>query len=240
MILIGSLKLKKEGNNRIWELDFFRGIALLLMTYFHVLYDLSEIYGYGINYNSGVNYIIGKTSAVLFIFISGVSCSLSRNNVKRGFKTFILGIIITLATWSFDSRFVILFGILHFLGLCMMLSVIFVKLNHLLLWGAGLMFYIFALVIKDISVPYDYLALIGLKSDNFISSDYYPLIPWMGVFFFGLGTGKIIYSQRKSIFGFDLKENMVSRAGRHTLLYYILHQPIIIGVIALLRYMFKK
>ena len=48
-----------QESNRIWEIDFLRGIAIILMSLFHLLYDLSEFYNYDINYTSGPVDIIG-------------------------------------------------------------------------------------------------------------------------------------------------------------------------------------
>lgn len=91
------------NKTRIWELDLVRGIALLLMIYFHIIYDLKEIYNFPVTYGSGVNFYIGKISAILFILVSGISVSLSRSNIKRALKVLIIALVITVVTHIYES-----------------------------------------------------------------------------------------------------------------------------------------
>lgn len=213
---------------RIWELDFFRGIALILMIYFHLIYDLNELYNYPINYESGINYYIGKFSAILFILIAGISCSLSRSNYKRGLKILAVAIVISIATHLFDPDLGIKFGILHFLGVSILLYPLFRKVNLYLLPLIGTFIIVAGRLFNRIAAANDWLFPFGLTSDSFVSSDYYPLFPWFGVFLFGVFLGRFVYPLGKSAFGFTLGENPVSMIGRHTLVVYIIHQPIIL------------
>ena len=89
------------------------------MIYFHILYDMKEFYGYDINYMSGMNYLAGRTAGILFILISGASCVFSRNNLKRGLRILCFGLVITLATYLAYPSYIIMFGVLHLLGVCM-------------------------------------------------------------------------------------------------------------------------
>ncbi|MCX8128776.1 MAG: DUF1624 domain-containing protein [Clostridia bacterium] len=225
-------------SDRIWELDFLRGIALVFMIYFHIIYDLSEMFDYRINYSSGVNHLIGKMSAILFIFISGVSSSISRNNLKRGFKVLFFAGAITLATWIYNPRFIIIFGILHFLGVCMILTQLFSRIKNYLLLFSGTLVIMAGVFVKRIHVPNDIYFIFGVVGEKFTSSDYYPMVPWLGIFLYGLAVGKMLYKHKKSVFRFRMKDNLISRAGRKTLLFYILHQPLIVGTIILFRQIF--
>lgn len=227
---------QKMYENRIWELDFLRGIALILMIYFHVVFDMSDIYGFKVNYSSGVNYFIGKTSAILFILVSGISCYFSRSNIKRGLKLFILAMMITLATRLYNPQLAVNFGILHFLALCAIMSPMLKKLNKYIMLAGGTIAIMLNYIVAKIFVTYDYLFVFGIYSDKFFSSDYYPLIPWLGVFLSGLALGKELYSPKKSIFKYTLRNNPISGAGKHTLLYYLIHQPIIIGILYIIKY----
>lgn len=216
--------------NRIWELDFLRGIALILMIYFHILFDMENIYGFHIITESGINYYIGKFSAILFILLSGISSILSRNNTKRALKLLLFAIIITIVTQHYNPALNIKFGILHFLGICILLTSIFKNLNKYFLLVYGCMLILFGSFVTSISAPNDYFFFLGITSKNFSSSDYYPLIPWLGIFLFGIALGNTFYSTRRSVFRCSLKDNFLSIAGRHTLLLYIIHQPVIIGI----------
>jgi len=226
--------MEKEKRQRIWELDFLRGIALIMMIYFHVIYDMKDIYGYDVVYSYGINYWIGKISASMFILISGVSSTLSRSNVKRGLRVLAAGMAITLITYLYDPEFIIKFGILHFLGISMLLYPLFQKMRWEALAAIGTAVIIVGKVLERINAPNDYFFAFGLTSSSFFSSDYYPLLPWFGLFLYGVLLGKLLYSQRKSLFGFSLKDNIISSAGRHTLAIYLIHQPVIIAVLSLI------
>lgn len=224
----------KAKNQRIWELDFFRGIAIILMVTFHVCFDLGDIYNYPVNYSAGVIYYIGKASVILFMLIAGISCTFSRSNVKRGLKIFLIAMIITLVTHLYSPSLGIKFGVLHFFGISMLLYPLFDKLNKYWLITVGILIIAAGSFMSGVTVQSEFLFPIGLISSNFSSSDYYPLFPWLGVFLFGIALGKILYKERKSIFHFSIKGNPISFLGKHSLLVYVIHQPIIILILTLI------
>jgi len=217
-------KLKK----RVWEIDFLRGLALVLMIYFHVIYDMKEMYGYSVSYTTGINRLAGQTSGVLFILISGASCVLSRNNLKRGLRILGLGIAITLFTYFLFPSFTILFGILHLLGSSIILYSLLQKASWPVLAVLGIAVIALKALVNKVSVMHDYLFFIGIHSPKFSSSDYYPLIPWFGVFLLGAAAGKLLYKEKKSLLTRTYRDNIINIAGRHTLLIYLIHQPVII------------
>lgn len=224
-------KRTEKKARRLWELDFLRGIALILMVYYHVIYDLKEFYQYPIDYENLPNTIIGKSSAMLFMVLAGISSSLSGSNLKRGLKLLGISLLITLGTHLYDPALGIKFGIIHFLAVCVLLSPWLMKLNNiLLLLLAALMVYLGQLI-PYIRVTHDYLFVFGLSTPAFTSSDYYPLIPWIAVFILGLVLGKTLYKERKSLVPFTLPDNAVSFIGRHTLSIYLLHQQAILLVL---------
>lgn len=222
-----------RNKNRIWELDFLRGIALLLMIYFHVVYDMKDLYDYNVVYWSGVNFYIGRISAVMFMLLAGISSSLSRNNIKRGLRVLAAAAVITAVTHIFSPGLGIKFGILHFLSVGMLLSPALIKLDKYLLAFLGVLFLAGGRLISKINVSHDWFFIFGLHSGNFVSSDYYPLIPWLGVFLLGLAAGRLLYAERRSLFKFSPGENPISFVGRHTLIVYLVHQPMIIAALEL-------
>jgi uncharacterized membrane protein len=89
---------------RIWEIDFFRSIAIFLMVVFHIIYDLNQFSGIDLNYLSGFWYWEGRAAALIFIFLAGISSGFSRNTVRRGLKVFGLGLLITVITFIFFGK----------------------------------------------------------------------------------------------------------------------------------------
>lgn len=225
---------KQAGRNRIWELDFFRGIALILMILFHIIFDLKDLYGFDIEYQSGFYYYVGKAAAILFMLISGISCNLSRSNTKRGLKVLGIALVITVVTHLYGQGLGIKFGILHFLGLSMLISPILKKASNIVLLVLAVLPIIIGNIFTSIIMPNDYFFIFNLISSNFTSSDYYPLIPWIGVFIFGIVLGRLLYKEKKSVFRFSLNENIISMAGKHTLIVYVIHQPLILLILSLL------
>jgi uncharacterized membrane protein len=233
------MNLKKpELTKRVWEIDFSRGLALVLMVYFHVIYDMNEMYGYNINYESGLNRLAGRTAGVLFILISGVSCELSRNNLKRGLKILGFGLAITLFTCLAYPSFAILFGILHLIGTSIILySLLLSKAKWHVQAAAGIAVIAAKTLVNRVSVMHNYLFFIGIYSPGFSSADYYPLVPWFGVFLLGAAAGKLLYKNKRSLLTETYRDNVINMAGRHTLLVYLVHQPIIILILEVISWL---
>lgn len=224
-----------KEKTRIWELDFLRGIALLFMIYFHIIFDMKDIFGYNVEYSKGFNYLTGRVAGILFILISGVSCTLSNNNIKRALKILTIAVTITIATHLYDVELGVKFGVLHFLGFSIMIYPFLNKLNEYLLAMLGTVILIFGNYVSKLNPGTDYLFIFGITSEKFVSSDFYPLIPWLGIFIYGIILGKIFYKDKTSVFNLQLKNNIVSWLGRNTLIVYIIHQPIILSIIGLIK-----
>ncbi len=216
---------------RVWEIDFARGIALVLMVVFHFLFDLKEFYGYPVQYNSGIYFYIGKVSAVLFIIISAISASFSRSNTRRALRILMAAGIITLVSHLYASNFGIKFGILHFLGTSILLYPLVRNLNKYILFLLGTIIIIGGRYLAQVPVQNNYLFLFNLTTGNWVSADYYPLFPWFGVFIYGVSLGKLFYPRKRSLFRFNLQRNFFALIGRHTLSVYLLHQPLLLLVL---------
>ncbi|HBQ64607.1 MAG TPA: hypothetical protein DD727_06745 [Clostridiales bacterium] len=223
----------EQKPGRIWELDFIRGSCLLLMLTYHFLYDLVEFTDFYYPYDQGWMYTAGRIVALLFIGTAGISSTLSRSNVKRGIRILAIALAITVITSQMAPGFHIQFGILHFMGTCMVLygglerlkpSAAFLAAISLPALGLGWVF-------ERLTDPTGWLFPLGILSPGFISADYYPIFPYIGVFLLGAAFGKQFYGRRKSLFPFRLKNDPVSLVGRHSLLLYVLHQPVFIGAI---------
>lgn len=219
--------------SRIWEIDLIRFIAIVLMVTFHLVYDLNEFAGVNVEYEFGIWYYIGAISAILFIFISGISSGFSRNTFKRGLKVLGFGMIITIATYFFDSSQYIRFGILHFLGVSMMFFPLLKKINNWLLLIIGVFSFIAGKYIEMITLNTFLLLPFGFMYRGFASMDYYPLFPYISYFILGILCYKLFYYKGKSFFGFNFNINLVQVVGKHSLIIYLLHQPIILSSIYL-------
>jgi uncharacterized membrane protein len=218
---------------RIWELDFFRGIAIILMVIFHICVLLKDYFFYDIDYTNGLLRFDGRFSAVLFIVIAGISSTLSKNTLKRGIVIFICGMCVTLVTFLFSPEYFVKFGILHFLGLAVLIYPLVKKLDYKLLFTFSITSIYIGNILSTKTVETSYLFPVGLASRHFSSMDYYPLLPWFGVFLFGVVLGKQVYKNKRGGNPPQILKPF-TYLGKHSLLIYLIHQPILLGLFYLI------
>lgn len=251
LLLIEQSQISMDINGRFWEIDVIRGLAILMMVTYHLLFDLAYFGVFQLDLQSNFLLIFARATAFIFIFLVGVSLSLSYSRArnqektnlfqkyfKRGVKIFILGLLITLATLLFIPQDFIVFGILHFIGIAIIFQYPFLNKKYLNL-VLGIVYIILGFIITQCTVNYPWLLWLGLKPSVFITVDYFPLLPWLGVVSLGLFTGKILYKDYKRRYRLpDLSRNYLTRSfsyiGRHSLLIYLIHQPILILALYLL------
>ncbi len=224
---------------RFWEIDFMRGVAIFMLVIFHFIWDLNYFYNLQLEFSFGFLKIFQILTATLFIFLVGVSSFLSSQKENAGFKAFLkrglgvfsFGILITIITRIFFPGEFIIFGILHFIGVAIILSYFFTKFRYL-----NLVLAVFIIVIGGIlrSNYFDliYLLPLGFTPVTFSSLDYYPLFPWFGVVLLGIFWAQFFYKGNKRLFVFNFKNNnflskQTSYIGRKSLIIYLLHQPVL-------------
>ncbi|MFA6225500.1 MAG: heparan-alpha-glucosaminide N-acetyltransferase [Methanoregula sp.] len=238
-----------ETGSRLWKIDLFRGIAILMMVVFHTVFDISFFGIAPLNVSTGLWRNFAYATASLFLLIVGVSLSVSharaeqktsglllaKKYVIRGAGIFALGLLVTLGTWVYLREGFVIFGILHLIGISIMLSPLFFRFKKLnVLFGLACL--PFGWIISDMSGPVILLPL-GIVPPGFTSVDYTPLFPWFGMVLIGMGVGEYLYAGGVRQFSLqplpDLFTRPVSFLGRHSLLIYLVHQPVIIVVLAL-------
>jgi uncharacterized membrane protein len=230
--------------DRIWVIDFLRGLSIILMVGYHLLYDLGDM--------AGVKSLLGFTTdlttpawlaaqyffAGLFVVLSGISSTLSRGNVRRALKLLAVALLVTAATFVFNRAGTIHFGILHCLGVSILLyGAAFEKAKApaCAIAGAAVLVLSTALpfAMKSATVRFDWLLPLGIHTPAYSSFDYFPLLPWFGIFLAGASLGKSVYVSKRSLIRRRLPVTFVNFAGRHSLLIYIVHQPVILGILFL-------
>ena len=241
-------------NKRFWEVDSTRGLAIIMMIIYHFLYDLTFFGVYPFEVYSGFLWFFARVTAFTFIFLMGVSLALSSSRAeisgeydggglfnkyfKRGIKIFSLGLIVTLVTWIFIPQEFIIFGVLHFIGITIILAYPFLKQKYLNLI-LGVIIIILGLYLGNLNFDFNWLVWLGFIPNNLQTVDYFPILPWFGVVLLGLFFGGIFYKNYQRRFEIpDLSKRYTIRTftflGRNSLIIYLIHQPLLIILLYLL------
>lgn len=264
---------------RIWEIDFVRGILIILVIFDHFFYDWGYLVLEATNFASASmpggmvqlhkfaqwywtfdgRIIIRNICLALFFLLSGISCSFSKNNLKRGLILEGVGIFITIVTYSIyyisnntlDLR--IVFGAISCFGSCIL---IYYFLTFLL----GMLFkekekyinatiLVIGLIMIFIGLKY-YMTtkywVTDLNSENIIpvflgsvgfGADHFGLFPYLAYIILGGFIGKTVYKNKQSLLPqFENNKGLlkVGKIGQYTLWIYIFHQGIVAPIVILI------
>ncbi len=231
--------------------DELRGLDIIVMTLYHAGYDLVFIFGVNLPFYRTVAIpYIQPLIAGLFIVLSGLSCRYSRSNLRRGLVTLALGLGLSAVTIIFMPAEAIYFGILHFMGTAML---IFAAARPVLdkmppLPGMIVSLLLYALTLR---LPYGYIGfdeLFQLELPSFLytqhyllpigfggmGADYFPIFPHIFLYFAGAFFG--VYAVNGSLpeWFYRTRSRLLAALGRRTIIVYLLHQPILMGIFMLI------
>ena len=250
----------EHSESRFWEVDFLRGIAIVMMIASNCVTDLDYFNFYKISQTTGFWWIFARTTAAIFVFLVGVSLTISYSRaqtahrkpqtplwlkfVERGLKIFSWGLIITLVSWAFMRGGFVVFGVLQLIGLSIILSYPFLSIypslgTRLKILLLGLVFISIGIYSPNVKIGSDWLLWLGFASADFYSIDYLPLFPWFGVVLIGIFAGYAFYPRGKRLFKIsDLGNSSLIKSltflGRNSLFIYLLHQPILLLTLKIL------
>ena len=228
-----------------------RGGAIVLMVLYHLVFDLNYFAVYDIDVSSGFWLAVARLTASLFLLLVGLSLTLSHSRaqllgqedrfrlrlLKRSAWILGLALGITIVTYLFIGKGFIVFGVLHLIGLSLLLAYPFLRLQRANIIF-GLLFILLGIYFQNISVGFPWLLWLGLAPAGFYSVDYFPVFPWFGVILVGMGLGDRLYpGYRRRIPVPDLSSSPFVRGlaflGRNSLAIYLVHQPVMIAILYL-------
>lgn len=234
-----------ESSRRLIVIDALRGVAIALMVAFHFCFDLAYFGLADFDFYRDPFWLHARTFILsLFLGLVGVSLVLS---VRRGFAAgrflrrlmLLLGAaaLVSLSTWLlFGERFVF-FGVLHFIALASVLGLVFVRRP----WLSALVGVALIAFANHYQSPwFDAVGWrwIGLMTHKPATEDYVPLLPWFGVVLLGIFAGH--QAQRPALARLLNVTSQCGRlvtglafAGRHSLLLYLLHQPLLMALLSM-------
>lgn len=242
------------GKKRYAVVDIVRGLAILNMIAYHTVWDLVCLFGYDWQwYHLTGAYVWQQYICWSFILVSGFCLPMSRRGLKRGLTVLLAGCLITAATALVMPNSMIIFGVLTLIGSCMLLII---PLKNLLRrcrpvvgLAVSLAFFVVTRNVNDgclgfegwriCSLPEGWYhnlltAYLGFPPGGFKTADYFSLLPWLFLFVAGFYLyyiceryGLLDKMRQKSCRLFEF-------IGRHSLLIYLLHQPVIYGILKLI------
>lgn len=243
---------KKTSSRRILFIDEVRGFDIILMVCFHAFYTMGWLLDLPIGKTLYFFFEPAQPFfAGLFIFICGICCWFSHNNWLRGLELAGVAVAMSLVLYFVMPDQMIWYGILHLLATCILLFALLKPLLSRIPPWLGLILAA-TLAILTWNIPYyngSFFGVEGLWSlavpESMIqnpwlyplglghirgASDYFPLMPWFFVFLCGSFVGVWATKGKFPKWMYRSHAPFLSAAGRHTLIIYIVHQPIIYGI----------
>lgn len=224
---------------------------MISMILYHMVWDLVYIFGVNIPwYQTQAAYVWQQSICWTFILLSGFCWSLGKRKLKRGLQVFGASVLISMVTLIAMPENRVLFGVLSLIGTAMLLMLpleyIFKKIPPYV--GIMVSFGLFMLtrnvndgylgvgdrtwlVLPDAWYANWWTAYIGFPAADFWSTDYFSVIPWIFLYW----TGYFLYraADRYGVMHWfsGIRIRFLEVIGRYSLEIYLLHQPVIYGVL---------
>ena len=241
-------------SNRIELLDLLRGVSLIYVMFYHLCYDLITVKEMNITFFGAKWFdVLHEAFLALLIIVSGICSSFSQDSVRRGAVLFFMGSIFTIVTDLFMHDSVAVFGALSFFGVMMMLcglaKPIIQRIDWRILLAVSLLLYFVTIDFADkggllhlfftdikLNLPENsqFSYTIGILSSEFYSSDFFPLIPNGFLYIAGAALSRPIAEKKfPKLFYARIKARAANFIGRYSLWFYVIHQPIFLGILYL-------
>ena len=232
-------------------LDSLRGLILISMIAYHTLWDMVYIFDENwMWYKSDGARLWQQSICWSFILLSGFCWSFGRVKWKRGVIVFLAGAIITIVTLVAMPENVVLLGVLTLLGSCMLLMIPLEKLLKHVNAFVGLLvcmlLFLFTRKVhrgylgfgqwRALTLPEEWYAnlittYVGFPAESFYSTDYFPLIPWLFLFIAGYFIYRIFQGNKWMKYLEGGKNVILEMLGKHSLVIYMIHQPLVYGIL---------
>lgn len=230
-------------------LDELRGLDLISMILYHGMWDVVFLFGVPVAwYTAQPGHLWQQSICWGFILLSGFCMPLGHHPYQRGAIVFGAGAVVTAVTALFMPADIVLFGVLTLLGSAMILTALLEKPLRKIppAVGAGVSFALFALTynaqlgtlgigrfrwaLPQFLYANLFTAYLGFYPKGFFSTDYFPLLPWLFLFWVGFYLYFLIGRDRME----PLRRSLcpvLGWLGRHSLVLYLLHQPVLFGIL---------
>lgn len=248
------MKTAGTGNETVWHtvaagqrmprLDALRGTAIVWMTGFHFAFDLNHFGWIKQDFYRDA-FWTGQRSLIVSLFLLcagiGQAVALQQGQAwprfwRRWAQVAGCAALVSLGSWLMYPRSFISFGVLH--GMALMLLLLRFAGPRLPIWVC------WPLGAAALMAPrwwahefFDsrWTNWVGLVTHKPIAEDYVPLLPWLGVMLWGFALGRWLLASHAGVVRGALPGFLSPLAllGRWSLTFYMLHQPVLIGLLML-------
>ena len=230
---------------RFQWLDTLRGAALFAMASYHFMWDLADFGYLDADFPStGWPRLYARVIASTFLFMAGFSLVLAHRDSIR-WKSYwvrfakIVGsaALVTVGTWFFMPRGFIFFGILHEIAIASLIGLLFLRIPWLITVATAIAVIAAPNYLRSEAFNAPWLWWIGLSTKTHNSFDYVPVLPWLGPFLLGLATARLgtiqnwLRQNARGITSSNQQEAPLAFLGRHSLVFYLVHQPVLILIL---------
>lgn len=227
---------------RFARLDALRGVAVVWMAVFHFCFDLSHFKFIQQNFYTDPFWTVQRTVIVsLFMFVAGVGQAIA-SQLDQGWNRFwrrwvqiaACAVLVSAGSALMFPKSFITFGVLH--GFAVMLIVIRLTQGAgAWLWGAGLLAILLPQFVQHPWFDTRWTNWVGLVTHKPVTEDFAPLLPWLGLMWWGLVSGRWVLANRPGWLAGPLPWGMSGLAllGCWSLSVYMVHQPVLIGILLL-------
>lgn len=227
---------------RFDRLDALRGAAVVWMVGFHFCFDLNHFRWLSQNFYDDPFWTVQRACIVsLFLFCAGMGQAVAlaqRQPWHRFWRRWAqvagCALLVTAGSWFIFPRSFITFGVLH--GIAVMLIVVRLSARSgILLWALGLAAIVAPWWLHDPFFDSRATNWVGLVTRRPVTEDYVPLLPWLGVMWWGMAAGQWVLARRRSWLTGELPRGASPLAwlGRWSLTVYMVHQPVFFGILTL-------
>ncbi|HEX6136147.1 MAG TPA: heparan-alpha-glucosaminide N-acetyltransferase [Casimicrobiaceae bacterium] len=223
---------------RIAGLDALRGLAIVAMIVYHFCYDLRYFGFTRSDFERDWRWLTARTLILSsFLLIAGASAVLAQRQAvpfARWARRIALiagaALLVSAASWLMFPRSYIWFGVLHAIAASLLLAQPLVQ-RPLLAALVGVAVIASGVALADPAFDNRALGWIGFMTAKPVTEDYVPLFPWAGVLFVGVAAGHwLVRTRFAALAPLGRVPAWLRWLGRHSLIVYLVHQPLLIGV----------